>query len=462
MSVLPDVSQPDRRIPFREKVVWTVVCLLIFLVCSQLPLYGVKNTSASDSLYWMRAILASNRGTLMELGVGPIVTSGLVLQLLAGSNLLEVDQSSKEDRALFAGAQKLVGVFITLAQAIAYVFAGMYGDVNEIGAGSAILIIVQLFFAGLVVIALDETLQKGYGFGSGVSLFIATNVCQNIVWDTVAPVSITTGRGTEYRGAVVAFFHVLIARENKLNALKEAFYRQNLPNVTNVLATALMFVLITYVHGFRIDLPIKYQKFRAQQGAFPVKLFYTSNMPIILQTALVSNFYFASQLLFKRFGDNIFIRLVGVWSDVEGTTGAIPVSGLAYYISAPGSAAAILYDPIRAIVYVAFVLGSCAFFANVWTEVSGSASRDIARQLRDQQMVMKGHRDTSVVHVLNRYIPVAATFGGVAVGALVIISDFLGAIGSGTGVLLAVTIIYQYFEAFAREQTDLQSLLGFS
>ncbi|KAG9413225.1 Protein transport protein Sec61 subunit alpha [Aphanomyces cochlioides] len=462
MSVLPDVSQPDRRIPFREKVVWTVVCLLIFLVCSQLPLYGVKNTSASDSLYWMRAILASNRGTLMELGVGPIVTSGLVLQLLAGSNLLEVDQSSKEDRALFAGAQKLVGVFITLAQAIAYVFAGMYGDVNEIGAGSAILIIVQLFFAGLVVIALDETLQKGYGFGSGVSLFIATNVCQNIVWDTFAPVSITTGRGTEYRGAVVAFFHVLIARENKLNALKEAFYRQNLPNVTNVLATALMFVLITYVHGFRIDLPIKYQKFRAQQGAFPVKLFYTSNMPIILQTALVSNFYFASQLLFKRFGDNIFIRLIGVWSDVEGTTGAIPVSGLAYYISAPGSAAAILYDPIRAIVYVAFVLGSCAFFANVWTEVSGSASRDIARQLRDQQMVMKGHRDTSVVHVLNRYIPVAATFGGVAVGALVIISDFLGAIGSGTGVLLAVTIIYQYFEAFAREQTDLQSLLGFS
>ncbi|KAF0696293.1 Aste57867_12991 [Aphanomyces stellatus] len=185
-------------------------------------------------------------------------------------------------------------------------------------------------------------------------------------------------------------------------------------------------------------------------------------MPVILQSAFVANFYFASQLLFKKFGDNIFIRLVGVWADVEGTTGAIPVSGLAYYISAPGSATAILYDPIRALVYVAFVLGSCAFFATVWIEVSGSSSRDIAKQLRDQQMVMKGHRDTSVVHVLNRYIPVAATFGGVAVGALVILSDFLGAIGSGTGVLLAVTIIYQYFEAFAREQADLQALLGLS
>ncbi|KAF0694314.1 hypothetical protein As57867_006961, partial [Aphanomyces stellatus] len=411
MSVLPDVAQPDRRIPFREKVVWTVVLLLIFLVCSQIPLYGVKNTTTSDSLYWMRAILASNRGTLMELGVGPIVTSGLVLQLVAGSNLLEVDQTLKEDRALFAGAQKLVGVLITLVQAVAYVFAGMYGDVADIGPGNAILIIVQLFFAGLVVIALDETLQKGYGFGSGVSLFTATNVCQNIVWDTFAPVSITTGRGTEYHGAVIAFFHVLVTRENKLNALKEAFYRQNLPNVTNVLSTVLMFILITFVQGFRIDLPIKYQKFRAQQGSFPVKLFYTSNMPVILQSAFVANFYFASQLLFKKFGDNIFIRLVGVWADVEGTTGAIPVSGLAYYISAPGSATAILYDPIRALVYVAFVLGSCAFFATVWIEVSGSSSRDIAKQLRDQQMVMKGHRDTSVVHVLNRYIPVAATFG---------------------------------------------------
>ncbi|RHY42739.1 hypothetical protein DYB38_001955 [Aphanomyces astaci] len=462
MSVIPDITTPDRRIPFREKVVWTVVVLLIFLVCSQLPLYGVKNNSASDSLYWMRAILASNRGTLMELGVGPIVSSGLVLQLLAGSGLLEVDQSSKEDRALFSGAQKLIGVFITLAQATAYVFAGMYGSVGEIGAANAILIIVQLFFAGLVVIALDEVLQKGYGFGSGVSLFIATNVCQNIVWDTFSPVSITTGRGTEFHGAAIAFFHVLFSRENKLNAIKEALYRQNLPNITNVLSTILMFVLITYVHGFRIDLPIKYAKFRAQQGAFPVKLFYTSNMPIILQTALVSNFYFASQLLFKKFGDNFLIRLVGVWADVEGTTGAIPVSGLAYYISAPGSAAAILYDPIRALVYVAFVLGSSAFFASVWIEISGSSSRDVAKQLRDQQMVMKGHRDTSLVHVLNRYIPVAATFGGVAVGALVIVSDFLGAIGSGTGVLLAVTIIYQYFEAFAREQADLQSLLGFS
>ena len=112
-------------------------------------------------------ILASNRGTLMELGITPIVTSGMVMQLLAGSKLLEVDQSLKEDRVLFQGAQKLFGMVITLGEAMAYVLSGMYGPVKDLGAGNAILIILQLFCAGLVVLILDELLQKGYGLGSG-------------------------------------------------------------------------------------------------------------------------------------------------------------------------------------------------------------------------------------------------------------------------------------------------------
>ena len=84
--------------------------------------------------------------------------------------------------------------------------------------------------------------------------------------------------------------------------------------------------------------------------------------------------------------------------------------------------------------------------------MSGSSARDVAKQLRDQQMVMKGHRDSAMVHVLNRYIPTAAAFGGMCIGALTVVADFLGAIGSGTGILLAVTIIYQYYEMFAKEQ----------
>merc|ERR1712216_202048 len=446
MVVLPEVSQPDRKIPIREKVLWTAIVLFIYLVCCQIPLYGIKPTEKSDPFYWMRVILASNRGTLMELGISPIVTSGLVMQLLAGAKIIEVDQSLKEDRVLFSGAQKLFGMLITLGEAVAYVVSGMYGDVKDLGAGNAILIIMQLFFAGVIVIVLDELLQKGYGLGSGISLFIAVNICESIVWKAFSPTTVNTGKGTEFEGAVIALFHLLITRSDKVMALKEAFYRQHAPNLTNLLATILVFIVVIYFQGFRVDLAVKNQKVRGQQGSYPIKLFYTSNIPIILQTALVSNLYFFSQLLYRRFKTNMLVNLLGQWQEVDYSGQSIPVGGIAYYISPPNSFTDIWDDPIHALFYVLFVVISCALFSKTWIDVSGSSARDVAKQLKEQQMVMKGHRDSSLVTVLNRYIPTAAAFGGACIGALTIVADFLGAIGSGTGILLAVTIIYQYFE----------------
>merc|ERR1719321_370090 len=400
----------------------------------------------------MRVILASNRGTLMELGISPIITSGMVMQLLAGARLIEVNQSLKEDRALFAAAQKLFGILITIGEAVAYVGSGMYGQVSELGLGNCVLIVAQLVFAGFVVLILDELLQKGYGMGSGISLFIATNICESIIWKAFSPTTINTGKGTEFEGAIVALFHLLITKEDKVRALKEAFYRQNLPNLTNLFATILVFFVVIYFQGFRVDLAVKYQKIRGQQGSYPIKLFYTSNIPIILQTALVSNLYFFSQLLYRRFKSNMLVNLLGQWQELDYGGQSIPVGGLAYYISPPNTFSDIWEDPIHSIVYVAFVLVSCALFSKTWIEVSGSSPRDVAKQLRDQQMMFKGHRESSLLHVLNMYIPTAAAFGGMCIGMLTIVADFLGAIGSGTGILLAVTIIYQYFEIVYKEK----------
>jgi len=456
MGILPEVAQAEKKVPFREKVLWTAGTLFIFLVCCQIPLYGIVSSDSADPFYWMRVILASNRGTLMELGISPIVTSGLVMQLLAGSHIIEVDQSLKEDRALFNGAQKLFGMIITVGQSIAYVWSGMYGDLAALGAANALLIIIQLFISGIIVILLDELLQKGYGLGSGISLFIATNICENIVWKALSPTTINVGRGTEFEGALIALVHLLITRTDKVRALKEAFYRQNLPNVTNLLATVLVFMVVIYFQGFRVDLPVKYQRQRSGPGSYPIKLFYTSNIPIILQTALVSNLYFMSQLLYRRYPGNVFVNLLGQWHDSEGgqQVQSIPVGGLAYYVSPPSSLAEILYDPFHALFYLTFVLTACALFSKTWIDVSGSSAKDVAKQLRDQQMIMKGHRDSSLVKELNRYIPTAAAFGGLCIGALSVLADFMGAIGSGTGILLAVTIIYQYFEIFVKEQQE--------
>jgi protein transport protein SEC61 subunit alpha len=463
LCVIPEVAQPDRRVPFREKVLWTVITLFIFLVCCQIPLYGITMNHASDPFYWMRVILASNRGTLMELGISPIVTSSMVMQLLAGSKIIEVDQSVKEDRALFGGAQKLFGILITIGEAVAYVLSGMYGDVRELGAGNAILIILQLFVAGVIIIVLDELLQKGYGLGSGISLFIATNICENIIWKAFSPTTISAyGKGTEFEGAIIALFHMLITRPNKVGALKEAFYRENLPNLLNLLSTALVFLVVIYFQGFRVEIPLKSRKMRGYMSTYPIKLFYTSNIPIILQTALVSNLYFMSQLIYKKFSTNVLVRILGRWAEIEGGGGQMkPVGGLAYYISPPTNMADILADPIHALVYYTFIISACGLFSKTWIDVSGSSSRDIAKQIRDQEFTISGYREDSIKGKLDHYIPTAAAFGGMCIGALTVTADFMGAIGSGTGILLAVTIIYQYFEIFSKENAGRSGIAGF-
>jgi len=300
-------------------------------------------------------------------------------------------------------------------------------------------------------------LQKGYGRGSGITLFMSTNIGESSMWKALAPTTINSGRGTEFEGALIALVHLLLTRSDKLRALREAFYRQNLPNVFNLLATVFMFGIVIYFQGFHIELPIKFQRQRGQFAKFPIKLFYTSNIPIILHAALVSNLYFLSQMLYNRYPGNLFIKLLGQWQQREGVRGGnnYPIAGLAYYMSPPNGLSELFYDPLHTIVYVVFVMTACAFFSKTWIDVSGQSAKDVARQLRDQNMVMRGHRDSSIVKELNRYIPIAASFGGLCIGALSVLADFLGAVGSGTGILLAVTNIYSYYEAMEKEQKDL-------
>ena len=84
--------------------------------------------------------------------------------------------------------------------------------------------IFQLFVAGLIVLLLDELLQKGYGLGSGISLFIATNICETIVWKAFSPATVNTGRGTEFEGAVIALFHLLATRQDKVSGAITIFF----------------------------------------------------------------------------------------------------------------------------------------------------------------------------------------------------------------------------------------------
>ncbi|CAF9915376.1 MAG: translocon subunit [Alectoria fallacina] len=432
---------------------------------SQMPLYGIVSSDTSDPLYWLRMMLASNRGTLMELGITPIISSGMVFQLLAGTHLIDVNLDLQTDRQLYQTAQKLSKPKLTLA-AMVYVLTGLYGQPADLGAGVCVLLVVQLCLSGLIVILLDELLQKGYGLGSGISLFIATNICESIVWKALSPTTINTGRGPEFEGAIIALFHLLLTWPNKQRALQEAFYRQNLPNIMNLLATLLVFAAVIYLQGFRVEIPVKSSRQRGMRGSYPVS---TSNMPIMLQSALSSNIFLLSQMLYSRFSDNLLVKLLGVWEPREGSAQLYASGGVAYYsrkadsemskMSPPLNFTEAILDPVKTAIYIVFMLTACALFSKTWIEVSGAAPRDVAKQLKEQGLVMSGHREQSMYRELKRIIPTAAAFGGACIGALSVASDLMGALGSGTGILLAVTIIYGYFEIAAKEG-DMAGLKG--
>ena len=272
-SFLPEVIAPERKVPYNQKLIWTGVSLLIFLILGQIPLYGIVSSETSDPLYWLRAMLASNRGTLLELGVSPIITSSMIFQFLQGTQLLQIRPESKQDRELFQIAQKVCAIILILGQALVVVMTGNYGAPSDLGLPICLLLIFQLMFASLIVMLLDELLSKGYGLGSGISLFTATNIAEQIFWRAFAPTTVNSGRGKEFEGAVIAFFHLLAVRKDKKRALVEAFYRTNLPNMFQVLMTVAIFLFVLYLQGFRYELPIRSTKVRGQLVSTPSNSF---------------------------------------------------------------------------------------------------------------------------------------------------------------------------------------------
>lgn len=245
-AYLPEVEQPLKKQVFRDKLLWTAITLFIYLICCQIPLYGIVRQEGADPLYWLRVILASNKGTLMELGISPLVTSSMIMQLLQGVKIIDVNMASKHDKELFQAAQKLFGLVITVGEALGYLLSGMYGPVATLGLIKSILIVAQLSIAGVIVLLLDELLQKGYGLGSGISLFIATNICEIILWKSFSPITIRTEQGAEFEGAIIALFHFMLTKQNKWQALNQAMLRQNAPNLSNLFATLVVVLVVIY------------------------------------------------------------------------------------------------------------------------------------------------------------------------------------------------------------------------
>jgi protein transport protein SEC61 subunit alpha len=194
------------------------------------------------------------------------------------------------------------------------------------------------------------------------------------------------------------------------------------------------------------------KKSRGYTSTFPIKLFYTSNISVIFQSAFVENIYFLSSILYRRFRGNPLVGIFGVWEDRDGQN--IPVGGLAYWISPPHDFITFIREPLHSLVFTVFVMATCAMFSRMWLYVSKQSAKDVAKKLRDEEMIIKGYQEQSNISVLNRYIPIAATCGGMCIGLITILANLMGCIGSGTGILLSVSIIYGYFEKIANDKKE--------
>jgi preprotein translocase SecY subunit len=443
--VLLEIKKPSRKISFNEKIFWTALVLIIFLVMTEIPLYGVVQ-SDYDSFAQMRVIFASNRGTLMELGIGPIVTAGLILQLLVGSSIIKCDMSNSEDRSLFTSASKVFSILLTGVQAGAYILSGMYGSLTV---PVMLVILLQLIAAGMIVMLLDELVQKGWGIGSGISLFIMAGVAQTMFWSMFSPTNgLFVGSLTELLGNRITTVEWIVGSTETLVPY----------TLIGFIATIVIFLVIIYVQGVRVELPLTYAGYKGFRSRYPIKLLYVSNLPVIFASALFANVFFFTQLLWSRVGHSgtiatWFFKIVGNYGSNDGGN-VVSIGGLAHYMSPPSGILNVAAEPLRAMGYLGILLLFCAFFSLSWLEIGGLGPNKVAKQLMDSGMQIPGYRrsERPIEQILKRYIPVVTVLGGLIVGLIAGFADFLGVFGSGTGILLTVGIIYQYYELLMRER----------
>jgi preprotein translocase SecY subunit len=461
--ILPEIKVPERKVKFNEKIFWTALVLIVFLVMSEIPLFGIQAGNGLD-FNALRVIFASTRGTLMELGIGPIVTAGLILQLLSGSALIKCDMSKPEDRGLFTIASKVFSILLTAIQAGAYIISGMYGSIGSLGT-AAIVIFFQLVAAGVVVMLMDELVQKGWGLGSGISLFIMAGVATQILWQSFNP---TTGL---FVGGVEALLRPASSGAS-YTLINWIIGSGNYASFIGFISTIVVFLIIIYLNGVRIELPMSYAGYKGFRSKYPIKLLYVSNLPVIFASALFANVYFFSQLFWSTQGSpapgsNLAVDIFGSYRVITSNnqTSVVPAGGIAYFTTAPQNFLAKIFFPtantgdpvsivIQGFVYLGILIAFCAVFSLIWLEVGGLGPSKVAQQLMDSGMQIPGYRRSGrpIESILKRYIPVVTVLGGIIVALVAGFADFLGVFGSGTGILLSVGIIYQYYELLMRER----------
>lgn len=448
---LPSAPKPQRHIPLGEKLMWTFLALLAYFLMAHTPLYGISER-APEQFLLIQVIFAAHSGTLMELGIGPIVTAGLIMQILVGAKLIDLDLTDPEHRKIFTGAQKTLAVVLAAFQAAMYVLACRYWTFVGNPVFNCLApwylrtaVAVQLFLASLFVIVLDELVQKGWGLGSGVSLFIMAGVATTVLWNIFSPFR----SGGEYIGFVPHLVETLTTGGD----LSGAIIRPGGRDLVGLVATISIVVVVVYLSSVRVEIPVSSPRLHTIKTRIPLQFLYVTNIPIIFIGILYSNILVFATLMRTYLSGIVPQSLVDML--VRYDEAGHVVGGLAYYLSLPSGVIYATADPVRLVVYSVLVVVLAVVFGLLWVEVAGLNPENQARQLIESGFEVPGlRRNPKILEmVLSKYIYPLTILSSIIVAAIAILADVFGAYGSGMGLLLAVGILQQYYMLVAYERT---------
>jgi preprotein translocase subunit SecY len=464
---LPAVASPEGHVHFKNKLMWTLGILVLYFALANIPLFGLSSDSI-DLFEQYRAFFAGASGSLMLLGIGPIVTASIVLQLLVGADVIKLNMSDPADQAFFQGAQKFMVFVMIVLEALPQIVGGYI--MPDVGVASALgvtpsvvtgIIFVQICIGGVLILFMDEIVSK-WGIGSGVGLFIVAGVSQQIVTGLFNWGIDTTGLPI---GILPKWIYIVQNVGLDYIATSEGvMFLLIRGGILALITTIAIFLIVVFAESTRIEIPLAHSAVRGARGRFPVKLIYASVLPMILVRALQANLQMIGLLLSGR-GITIF----GEYS------GSRPINGIMYYISPINSP----YDWIPSLVRetftgygvavpsmwqvglhvfidAVFLIGGGIIFALFWIETTGMGARPTAQKVFNSGMQIPGFRRNvgSIEKVMLRYIPKVTIIGGAFIGALTLLASMLGTIGGagGTGLLLTVSIVYRLYEDIASEQ----------
>ncbi len=462
LTRMPTVRRPEGHVPFKRKLAWTGGILVLYFFLTNIALLGVSG-EATDLFGEFRAILAGEQGSLLQVGIGPIVTASIVLQLLGGANLLGLDTDDPRDQVLYQGLQKLLVIIMTALTALPMVFAGGFLPAQEsltlggLTFGQTqvqLLIFTQIFIGGVLILYMDEVVSK-WGVGSGIGLFIIAGVSQRLV----AGFASLSEEGFFYS------WYLILTGQTEVGTLVSGdglflLLSQDGGQLVALVTTLLIFGIVVYAESVRVEIPLSHARVKGARGRFPVKLIYASVLPMILVRALQANIQFMGTILNNQWAG------MPSWLGVYGDQGQ-PVSGFFYYtapIYSPNDwmwwTGAVTQEPwmvmIRVSIDLTFMVIGGAIFAIFWVETTNMGPEATARQIQNSGMQIPGFRQNVGVieQVMERYIPQVTVIGGALVGLLAVWANMLGTIGAvtGTGLLLAVSITYKLYEEIAEEQ----------